>query len=52
MSGGEGTKEKLLAHIGHPIVIATYGDGWDVTVECEKCNEVLVSSEDFEEETE
>ena len=47
-------REKLLAHMGrgHKIVIAEYGDGMtdgDVTVECETCNVVLVSAEDFDE---
>ena len=46
-------KSKLLAHIGHAIVIATYGSeednqASDVTVECETCNEVLVSAEDYD----
>ena len=43
--------KKLLAHRGHHIVCVSYGD-WndpaDVCIECEDCNEVLISAEDFD----
>lgn len=44
---------KLKEHIGHDIVCVAYGDindPVDICIECEDCNEVLVSAEDFEEE--
>lgn len=47
--------DKLRPHIGHEIVIVYYGDRddpHDICVECEDCNEVLVSAEDYEEEDE
>jgi len=34
----------LARHIGHKIVVATYGKPWrpeSVSIECETCNEVL-----------
>ncbi len=38
----------LIAHKGHEIVIATYGnnkrrDNLNVAIKCEDCNEVLIS---------
>jgi hypothetical protein len=45
--------EKLKPHIGHNIVCVGYGNETeliDICIECEDCNEVLISSEDFEEE--
>lgn len=48
-------REKLMAHRGHHIVCVSYGD-WDdpadVCIECEDCNEVLVSAEDFDSDIE
>lgn len=44
--------EKLKPHIGHDIVCVAYGDinhPVDICIECEDCNEILVSAEDFEE---
>lgn len=44
-------KEKLLNHIGHNIVCVYYGnkeDPNDVCIECEDCNEVLISAEDYD----
>lgn len=41
-------RDKLLRHVGHDIVCVTYGDSEnpaDVCIECEDCNEVLVSAE-------
>lgn len=38
--------DKLLPHIGHSIVLACYGDTEDpdnISIECEDCNEVLIS---------
>ena len=43
--------EKLRNHIGHNIVCVAYGDinnPVDICIECEDCNEVLVSAEDFD----
>ena len=47
------TYEKLKNHIGHDIVCVAYGDidnPVDICVECEDCNEVLVSAETYEKE--
>lgn len=44
--------EKLKPHIGHNIVCVAYGDinsPVDICIECENCNEILISAEDFEE---
>lgn len=37
--------KSLLAHVGHNIVCVTYGinETVNVSIECEDCNEVLVS---------
>ena len=38
--------EDLLLHVGHDIVCVKYAKGkqvWNVALECETCNEVLVS---------
>ena len=44
-------RDKLMRHRGHNVVCVSYGD-WnnpaDVCIECEDCNEVLISAEDFE----
>lgn len=43
--------EKLKPHIGHNIVCVSYGDKDnpdDICIECEDCNEVLVSAETLE----
>lgn len=43
--------DKLLPHIGHDIVSIYYGDAddpADICIECETCNCVLVSAEDFD----
>jgi hypothetical protein len=32
----------LAYHVGHEIVCVSYGDGVNVAVECETCNEVLI----------
>lgn len=45
--------KKLKNHIRHNIVCVAYGDidnPVDIGIECEDCNEVLVSSEDFDDE--
>lgn len=36
--------ESLKAHLGHRVVVVSYGnsDVWNVAVECENCNEVLL----------
>lgn len=47
--------EKLKNHIGHDIVCVAYGDidnPCDICIECEDCNEVLISAETFDEEEE
>lgn len=48
--------EKLRPHIGHNITCVYYGkkneDPVDICIECEDCNEVLISAEDFGEEEE
>lgn len=48
--------EKLRPHIGHNITCVHYGkknEGpVDICIECEDCNEVLISAEDFGEEEE
>lgn len=33
---------ELKAHVGHEIVCVQYGDGVNVSIECETCNEVLL----------
>ena len=46
--------KKLKPHIGHKIVCVAYGDldyPADICIECEDCNEVLISAEAFEEGT-
>ena len=46
--------EKLKNHIGHKIVCVAYGDNdnpQDICIECEDCNEVLVSAETSEKES-
>lgn len=45
----------LKPHIGHNIVCVAYGDindPTDICIECEDCNEVLISAETFNEEEE
>ena len=43
--------EKILAHVGHEIEVATYGDPErvnppvNVSVECMTCSEVIVSED-------
>jgi hypothetical protein len=34
--------EELLRHAGHNIACVTYGEGENVALECEDCNEVLL----------
>ena len=43
----------LRRHIGHNVVCVAYGDPndpQDICIECEDCNEVLISVETLEEE--
>lgn len=43
--------EKLKPHISHRVVCSCYGnpdDPADICIECEDCNEVLVSAEDYD----
>ena len=45
--------DRLKPHIGHNIVCVCYGDyedPQDICLECEDCNEVLISAETFDEE--
>lgn len=35
--------ETARAHVGHKIVCVMYGNGVNVSIECETCNEVLLS---------
>ena len=46
--------EQLRPHIGHNIACVAYGqnkeDPVDICIECEDCNEVLISAETFNEE--
>ena len=45
--------EILKNHIGHKIVCVAYGNTDspnDICIECEDCNEVLISSESFDKE--
>ena len=45
--------ELLKSHIGHNVVCVSYGDEDnpnDVCIECEDCNEVLISSESINNE--
>lgn len=45
--------EKLQQHIGHTVVCVCYGDFEepdDICIECEDCNEVLISAEEFDED--
>ena len=48
--------EKLKPHIGHRIECVAYGESpddiADIYIECETCNEVLVSAEDYDFEDE
>lgn len=47
--------KKLKDHIGHNIVCVAYGDienPVDICIECEDCDCVLVSAEDFDVEEE
>jgi hypothetical protein len=39
--------DDLAEHYGHSISVAIYGDGMNVALECENCNEVLL---DFDNE--
>ena len=44
--------EILKPHIGHSIVCVAYGDinnPHDICIECEDCNEVLISAESSDE---
>ncbi len=34
--------DELKRHVGHKIVCVTYGEGQNVAIECEDCNEVLL----------
>lgn len=36
--------EELRRHIGHSVVVVSYGDTepWNVAIECESCGEVLL----------
>lgn len=41
--------ERLKPHIGHRIVCVYYGDKedpCDVCIECEDCNEIIISAEE------
>lgn len=42
--------QELARHVGHKIVCVSYGDGVNVAVECEDCNEVLMDYDKEEEE--
>lgn len=33
--------DKLVEHVGHKVVVVTYGGNQNVSIECETCNEVL-----------
>jgi len=37
--------DKLAEHIGHNVVVVTYGDGENVAIECEDCCTVLVDED-------
>lgn len=39
---------KIKEHIGHNIVCAYYGEYENVTVECLKCNEVIIDANKVE----
>ena len=45
--------ESLKAHLGHRVVVVSYGnpDVWNVAVECENCNEVLLDYDNPEIDT-
>ena len=57
MTGVNFMFEKLRPHIGHNVVCVEYkpryadeaDDPADICIECEDCNRVLVSAEDFDE---
>ena len=34
--------DELKRHAGHKITCVTYGEGQNVAIECEDCNEVLL----------
>lgn len=36
------TYNDLADHYGHDVVIAIYGEGENVAIECEECSEVLL----------
>jgi len=44
--------DKLAEHIGHAIVVVTYGDGENVAVECTDCCTVLVDADRYDESDE
>lgn len=35
--------KELKEHIGHDVFVAAYGDDDNVSIECQTCNEILVS---------
>lgn len=43
--------KELREHLGHNVTVAMYGDDVNVSIECEDCNEVLVSYDNEEETT-
>ena len=34
--------DELKRHVGHTITCVTYGEGQNVAIECEDCNEILL----------
>jgi hypothetical protein len=42
----------LEGHVGHAIVIVSYAEGINISIECEDCCEVLVSVDSEHEEEE
>ena len=42
--------EELSTHYGHSLEVVMYGEGVNVSLECEDCNEVLLDYDKGEEE--
>ena len=36
------SSDSLMQHVGHKVVIVTYGASINVSLECETCNEVII----------
>lgn len=53
MAIGYADREDVMAHFGHKLEVAYYGDKTDphsITIECLTCGEVLIDTEEFDED--